>query len=62
MDEIATTMHGWRSDPTIGKLLTLVIGVLLVATIVRVANRSLARLVKDSEARYRTRKLVSFGG
>ena len=32
MDEIATTMHGGLSDPTIGKLLTLVIGVLREAS------------------------------
>ena len=62
MDEIATTMQGWLADPTIGKLITLAIGVLVVVTIVRVANQSLAKLVQDSEARYRTRKLVSFGG
>ncbi len=49
-------------DPTIGRLITLLIGVLVIVTAVRMLNRSLARMVEDSEARYRTRKVVTFGG
>lgn len=62
MDDLATTLQTWFADPTIGKLLTLAIGVLVVVALVRLANRSLSRMVQDSEARYRTRKLVTFGG
>ncbi|MBL8997722.1 MAG: mechanosensitive ion channel family protein [Gemmatimonadetes bacterium] len=62
MDDLATTLQTWFADPTIGKLLSLAIGILVVVALVRLANRSLARMVEDSEARYRTRKVVTFGG
>jgi len=38
------------------------ITLLLTVTAVRIVNRSLARVVKDSEARYRARKLATFAG
>lgn len=62
MDSIAATLQGWMSDPTTGKLLALAIGVLVIVGVVRLLNRSLTRMVEDSEARYRTRKIVTFGG
>lgn len=62
MDSIADKLQGWFSDPTAGTLISLAIGVLVIAAVVRLRNRSLARMIKDSGARYRTRKLVTFGG
>lgn len=56
------TLSTWLSDPTIGKLVTLALGVLVIVSLVRLLNRSLRRVIKDSEARYRSRKLVTFGG
>lgn len=52
----------WLFDPTIGKFIAAVIGVLIVIVIVRFVQRSLSRYVKDSDVRYRTRKFVSFIG
>jgi small-conductance mechanosensitive channel len=62
MDDLSAVFQRWLSDPTTGKLIALAVGVLLIVTVVRLLNRSLSRLVEDSEVRYRTRKLVTFGG
>ncbi len=56
------SLSAWLSDPTIGKLVSLALGVLVIVSLVRLLNRSLGRVIKDGEARYRTRKLVTFGG
>ena len=50
------------SDPTIGKVVVLFVGILVIVTIVRMFNRSLARFVHESEARYRIRKGITFLG
>ena len=52
----------WLFDPTVGKAVTVVIGLLLLMALVRFAQRSLSRYVKDSDTRYRTRKFVTFAG
>jgi small-conductance mechanosensitive channel len=52
----------WLFDPTVGKLVAAVVGLLIVAILVRFARRSLSRYIADSEARYRARKLVTFLG
>ncbi|MEP6590634.1 MAG: mechanosensitive ion channel family protein [Gemmatimonadota bacterium] len=62
MEALRGTLTAWLSDPTIGKLISLMVGVLLIVTIVRLVNRSLINAIRDSEARYRGRKLVTFGG
>jgi small-conductance mechanosensitive channel len=62
MDSLLTTLQGWLADPTVGKLLSLILGVLLTVAAVRFINRSLGRWIADPEARYRGRKLVTFGG
>lgn len=49
-------------DPTIGKLVSAVIGVLIVITIVRIAQRSIGRVVKENSSRYKVRKFISFIG
>lgn len=50
----------WLFDPTIGKFVAAVIGVLIVITIARLVKRSLSGIVKDTETRYRTRKFITF--
>lgn len=56
------TIQALLADPTVGKLILLVIGILVIVTLVRFINRSLGRVVHESEARYRTRKGVTFLG
>ncbi len=62
MDNLRRTFEGWLADPTIGKLITLALGVLVIVTVVKLLTRSLQRVIRDSEARYRARKLATFGG
>lgn len=52
----------WLFDPTIGKMVAVVIGILIVVTVIKFVNRSLSRFVRDSEIRYRTRKFITFLG
>ncbi len=52
----------WLFDPTIGKFIAMVIGLLIVVTVTKFVNRSLSNFVRDSEIRYRTRKFIAFLG
>ena len=52
----------WLFDPTIGKIITVVVGILLIIVLVRFAQRTQSRYVKDGDIRYHTRKFVSFIG
>lgn len=62
MESFAGTIRTLLTDPTIGRLVTLLIGTLVIVAGVRMLNRSVGRVIADSEARYRTRKVVTFGG
>jgi small-conductance mechanosensitive channel len=48
-------------DPTIGKLVVVVLGLTVIFGIRRVVAKALARRVTDKTVRYHTRKLVAFG-
>ncbi len=52
----------WLFDPTVGKAVTVLLGVTLIIILVRFVQRSLSRYVKDTDTRYRTRKFVAFFG
>ncbi len=52
----------WLFDPMMGKVVAAVIGIILIVVLVRFAQGSLSRYIKDSNTRYRTRKFVSFAG
>lgn len=60
-DFIAIVKH-WLADPTIGKLITLGIGIALINFIFRILNRSLPPYIQDSDTRYRIRKVITFVG
>jgi small-conductance mechanosensitive channel len=52
----------WLFDPTVGKLVSAALGLLIVYVLVRFLRRLVARYVQDNASRYRARKLVSFLG
>lgn len=52
----------WLLDPLVGKLVAICIALVVTFTVVRFAQRSVARYVKDVDTRYRARKFVSFLG
>lgn len=55
-------LERWLFDPTVGKIIVSIIGVLIVAVIVRFLHRSLARRIIHHDTRYRVRKLITFVG
>lgn len=56
------SLDQWLYDPTVGKIVATLVGLLLIVTLVRFIQRSLGRYVKDTDIRYRTRKFVTFIG
>ena len=55
-------LNEWLYNPTVGKLVTVIVGILIVAAIVRFLQKVLGRRIESVETRYRARKFVSFGG
>lgn len=52
----------WLFDPTLGRIITGIIAVIVVISIVKFLQKAVSRRVKDSDTRYRIRKSVSFFG
>ena len=59
IDDVVRT---WLFNPTVSKLVTLLVGVTVIFAIVRISQRSVGRYVKNSEVRYRLKKGVTFLG
>lgn len=49
-------------DPTVSKLVMIFIGIAVIWGIIKVVKRNLANKIKNTQARYRTRKMISFFG
>ena len=62
MDMLVETVKRWLLDPVIGKLVAVVVTLLVTFAVVRFAQRSISRYVKDVDTRYRARKFISFLG
>jgi small-conductance mechanosensitive channel len=56
------TLKKFLFNPTVGKLVTAIIGILILLAIIRFFQRSLSRYIKDVDTRYRARKFVTFIG
>lgn len=54
------TVKSWLFDPTVGKIVTAVIALLIVMVIARFIKGSVTRYVKNVDTRYRLRKFVGF--
>lgn len=52
----------WLFDPTIGRLVAAFVGIVVLGVLVRLAQRSVHRVVKDTETRYRVRKFIGLFG
>ena len=59
---MAGFLERWLFDPTVGKIIVSIIGVLIIAVIIRFLHRSLARYIGHPDTRYRVRKLITFVG
>ena len=53
-------LQRWLYDPTVGKLVALAVGILLVYVVTRLLKRTVAGRIKDNDTRYRVRKAISF--
>lgn len=49
-------------DPTVGKLVAVFIGVLIISVLIRFFKSYLSGYIKDTNNRYRVRKFVTFIG
>ncbi len=56
------TLKRWLFDPTVGRLVAVIVGVAIIMAVVRVLSRSAGRRIKDTDTRYRVRKFIAFGG
>lgn len=52
----------WLLDPTVGKVITAVLAVLVVVVLIRYTQKVLGRYIENAEQRYRIRKLITFLG
>ncbi|HZE21918.1 MAG TPA: mechanosensitive ion channel domain-containing protein [Desulfobaccales bacterium] len=57
---MAKLVNTWLSDPLTVKIAIAVIGLIIIRIFVSLLTRSLGRYVRDSQTRYRTRKVVTF--
>lgn len=55
-------MQKWLFDPTVGKLVSAALGIVLVYVVVRFLQRLVSRYVQESDTRYRVRKIITFLG
>lgn len=49
----------WVYDPVVGKLVAAIIGIIIIVTISKIANRSITKYVDTNDSRYRLRKVVT---
>jgi small-conductance mechanosensitive channel len=59
MEDFATR---WLFDPTVGKIIFAVVGLLIISVLIRFLQRSSSRWIKDPDTRYRARKFLTFVG
>lgn len=59
LDEV---LRSFLLDPTVGKIVAVLVGLLVITIAVRAVHRTLLRYVRDTDTRYRVRKIVSFLG
>jgi small-conductance mechanosensitive channel len=56
------SLRQWLFDPTVARIVTVLVGLVVIVALVRAARGSLSRHIKDNDTRYRVRKFVSFLG
>ena len=56
------TLARWLNDPTVAKLTASLVAIIVVGVLVRLTQRMLGRIIRDPDARYRSRKFITFAG
>jgi small-conductance mechanosensitive channel len=57
-----TQLESWLFDPTIGKIVATILGVLIIQGLSSLLQRSFGRRIRDTGARYQVRKFITFAG
>jgi small-conductance mechanosensitive channel len=55
-------VNKWLLDPTVGKLVTAVLAILILIALIKFFQKTLSKKIKDTDTRYRVRKSISFFG
>ncbi len=61
-NKIWNTVVAWFSDPTVGKIVAVIVGIILINVLTRTARRVLLGHIVNTDTRYRLRKLVNAAG
>lgn len=62
MKTIGDTLQEWLDSPVVTRLLTILIGLIVILLLRHFVRRAMNRQIKSSENRYRARKAANFGG
>jgi small-conductance mechanosensitive channel len=62
MNEIPDYIKKWLLDPTVGKIVFVIIGIIVINVLTRIARRALLIRIDGNQNRYRFRKIISFFG
>jgi small-conductance mechanosensitive channel len=55
-------IQNWLFDPLVGKIITVFVIILILIIVVRLIQKTLSKKVKDTNLRYKSRKIISFFG
>ena len=55
-------LKAWLYDPSVGRLVATIVGLVVIAVVVRAIQRGLAGRIRDGDTRYRVRKAVALAG
>ncbi|MRR53142.1 MAG: mechanosensitive ion channel family protein [Deltaproteobacteria bacterium] len=62
MFELPPVVRSWLFDPTVGKIVTVLIGIIIINVLVRLTRRAFLPRIEGTDTRYRFRKLIGFLG
>ncbi len=62
MLELPSVVQRWLFDPVVGKIVTVIIGIIIINILVRISRRTLLPRIEGIDTRYRFRKLIGFMG
>jgi small-conductance mechanosensitive channel len=62
MNVLPDYIKKWIFDPTIGKIVFVVIGIIVINVLMRIAKRALLSRIDETQNRYRFRKIINFFG
>ncbi len=62
MGSMEERLKEWLYDPSVGRLVATIVGLVVIVVVIRLVQRSLAGRIRDGDTRYRVRKAIGFAG